>query len=205
MATLAYEKLINFFKSVGHERLDGLDSTYFEGMTEQEKKKSYDFLIEKFRNGSSEAVDGLQALVGSKVYEIFLDRITELRKTNSITEQRLSLSVSLWLLSNDLQYQDDMIKMLEHRNEYVRASALSALEKTPTTSKLIDRLERICYEDTADLIVQASAQQLLKRYGFSLKDKDKADIYRSMYRQLKSKNIDEKKLALSTLKETKQM
>lgn len=197
--TLAYERFLNYFKKMGRERIDGLDRSYFEGMTNQEKDKSFDFLLKEFQSGSSEAVEGLRAHSGEKILNLFLDRIAELRDKASLIEQRLSLSVSLWQMSGDIQYQDDMIEMLEHQDEFIRAFALSALDQTPTSVKLVRRLEKICIEESTELIVQAAAQQLLKRHGITLYDRDKADSYRSIYKQLKSGDIDEIKLGLSKL------
>ena len=203
MAATAYERFLNFFKSAGRERLDGLDRSYFDGMPDNEKERAFDYLLKEFQSGSSEAVDGLQALSGRKIYDVFMNKIIELRKSKSITEQRLSLSISLWQMSGDVQYQDDMIDMLEHPNEFVRAGALSALEQTPTTSRLIKRLEKILFEDPAELIIMAAAQQLLRQHGLSLDDNKQADSYKSIYKQLKSEDINEKKLGLSILKTLK--
>lgn len=200
MVTMAYKRLVSFFESMGRERLDRLDRSYFEGMTEEEKKQSYTFLIKKFNDGSAEAVEGLEALKGPKMYDVFIERISGLRSEEALSEQRLSLSVCLWRLSGDIQYQDDMLKMLGHQNEFVRAGALSALEDTPVTSQLLAKLEHVCLNESSDLNVKSAAQQLLKRYGIHLNDEDKADVFRSIYRQLKSDKADMKIKGLSHLK-----
>jgi hypothetical protein len=200
MATSAYEQFLNFFESVGPERMDGLDHSFFKEMTENEKQQSFDYLVREIEQGGCEAVDGLKALGGPEIIDVFLCRMDALRKADAITEQRLSLSVSLWQLSGDLQYQKDMIKMLGHQNKFVRAGALSALGQTPTTPELLRRLENICLEDSAELVVMAAAQQLLKRYGYSWYDRSRAGSYRSIYRQMISEDNDEKKSALSRIK-----
>jgi hypothetical protein len=169
-------------------------------MTAKEKKQSFDYLLKEFERGSCEAVDGLKALAGSEIFDLFLCRMVALREVDAITEQRLSLSVILWQWSGDMQYQDDMIKMLAHRNKFVRAGALSALGQTPTTQRLLRRLENVCLKDSAELVVMAAAQQLLKRYGYSWYDRGRTGSYRSIYRQLVSEDNDEKESALSQIK-----
>lgn len=201
MPTSAYERFLNFFNSMNRERLDGLDNSYFEGMNEKEKRKSYDFLIKLFEEGSSEAVGGLQALLGPKAYDLFINRIRELRKKNAISEQRLSLSIALWQTSKDIQYQSDMLELLRHQNEFVRASALSALSLTPDTPELLKELEEVCLKESEDLIVKSAAQQLLKRHGLTPDNKNKADEFRYFYRRLKSGDMNERKLAICELRE----
>jgi len=200
VATLAYERFLNFIESVGPERMDGLDHSCFEEMTTKEKAQSFDYLLKEFEHGSCKAVDGLRVLAGSKIFNLFLCRMDALREVDAITEQRLSLSDSLWQLSGDIQYQDDMIKMLEHQNKFVRAGALAALGQTPTTPELLKRLENTCLDDSSELVIMAAAQQLLKRYGYLWYDRGRTGSYRSTYRQLISEDNDEKKLALSQIK-----
>jgi hypothetical protein len=180
--------------------MNATDRSCFEKIPEKGKELSFDHLLEELKNGSCEAVGGLRSLAGEKIFDVFLNRIEELRKADSIAEQRLSLSVALWKWSGDIRYQDDMIRMLEHQDKFVRASALSALEPIPTTSKLLKRLETLFLEESAELVIMAAVQQLLRRYGFSVYDRNKARNYRSLYRQLTSEDINEKQSALSILK-----
>lgn len=180
--------------------MNALDRSCIEEMPEKGKEQSFDHLLEELKNGSCEAVNDLQSLAREKIFNVFLNRIEELRKSDSIAEQRLSLSIALWKLSGDIEYQDDMIKMLEHQDKFVRASALSALEPIPTTSKLLERLEKLFLEESAELVIMAVVQQLLRRYGYSVYHRNKAKNYRSLYRQLTSEDISEKQSALSNLK-----
>ncbi|GAA0767449.1 hypothetical protein LRH25_04655 [Ideonella azotifigens] len=56
----SYQRFLDFFELVGTARLDGLDPSYFEPMTADDRARAYEFLMARVqKGGTDESVKGL--------------------------------------------------------------------------------------------------------------------------------------------------
>jgi hypothetical protein len=56
----ANQRFLDFFDMHDKERLDGLDESYFSGMSEQERNRAFEFLLDRVEaGGSEESIHGL--------------------------------------------------------------------------------------------------------------------------------------------------
>ena len=200
MKSEGYKKLLDFFESMGKERLDGIDNSFFKEMSEDEKSEAFLFLKEKIHRGSDEAIRGLWILSEQKAYPELKSRYDYLEKKGKMHQQMLTLAYYLYLYGKEEKYQLNITSFLHDDDKYVRLSALSFLNQTEKTYVVLAELENVFLNDNDANVSYSACRQLLEGYGISKGDPATENVYKKHIAEFLSSDREKRNGALKWLK-----
>lgn len=200
MKSEAYKKFLGFFESMGKERLDGLDNSYFKEMSKEEKSEAFIFLKEKLHAGSDEAIRGLWILSEQMAYPELKSRYDYLEKNDNLHKQMLTLAYYLYLYDKDNKYLFNITFFLYDNDKYVRLSALSFLNQTEKTNIVLTELENVFLNDKDANVSYSACRQLLEAYGISKGDPATENVYKKHIAEFLSSDRVKRNNALKWLK-----
>jgi hypothetical protein len=200
MKSESYQKFLGFFKSMGKERLDGLDYSYFKEMSKEEKSEAFVFLKEKMHKGSDEAIRGLWLLSEQRAYPEFKSRYDYLEKHDKMHKQMLTLAYYLYLYDKDNKYQFNITSFLYDNDKYVRLSALSFLNQTEKTGSVLSEIENVFLNDCDADVSYSACRQILDGYGIRKDDATTGGVYKNHIAEFISSDRAKRNEALKWLK-----
>lgn len=201
MKSTAFDRFLCYFELTGKERLDGLDSTYFEQMSEEERLEAFEILKQKMNNGSEEAIKGLNLISEKKAYPELKKQYDLIKGNDRPNRQLLTLAYHLYLYDNDVQYQTAMASFLFHEDKYLRLAALSFLGHTKISNQKVEMLEKAVLSDQDKTVLYVVAEQLLEGYGILEDDPATGDLFEKNIDRFLSADFNMRRSALAWLKE----
>lgn len=200
MKTEAFEKFLAYFDTSGHERLDGLDASYFEKMDEEEKSKAFEILRHRLHQGSEEAIKGLILVSKQHALSELIDRYTYLKTERMINRQLMTLAYYLYLNTQDDNYQKDIAYFFLDKNRIVKLKALNYIKQTKKTLDIIAALEEVVVREKDSTVSFVAAKQLLEGYGIIEGDPITGKIFEDNINRFFSDDFSERKSAVNWLK-----
>lgn len=191
----AYQRFLGFFSLAGRERLDGLDASYFDSMTWDERRQAFDYLLEKVKNGgTAESVHGLflaDAPMAAREIRPLLDG-EALRP-----EAEIAAAWNLHRMDPNADVLSTFIKHVEGEDPSIRKTAVSYLPTDNPAPRLLEALKGLILTETTELTHIHATTKFLAFHGIS-ESSDKR-LYGDFYRKLRGENQEVKRRALDVL------
>lgn len=201
MSTEVFNRFIGYFKLSGKERSDGLDSSYFNGMTDEEKLEAFEILKEKMLNGSEEAIHGLKLISIKKAFPELKRQYDYFKKSDRANLQLLPLAYHLYSYNADVKYQADMANFLSYKDKYVRLAALSYLEQTEPSILKTSVMEKVVVGESDKVVLYAAVEQLLEGFGIIEDDPNTGSVFDKKIDRFIDEDTDVRKAAIKWLKD----
>jgi hypothetical protein len=202
----AYQKFLNFFKLTQRKRLDGLDSTYFSEMTEEEIDKAFEHLKDKFE-GSLESIRGLYLCNPDRAISLFkktlkapMENRNNKREQEALTLGRVTMAgyiCNTEPTKENIDYLANFdIKKLDNDS---RSAIYKLLPRNPTTLNAVKLLEQgVLFEDPNDDPSGSAVTAFLQTFGIELDIYD--NNYKALAKNLYSENIIDRKKTIEKVK-----
>jgi hypothetical protein len=201
----SYKRFLNYFSLCQRERLEGLDASYFENMTGDEREMAFTYLMRGFGK-SEENIRGLYLCDKSKAIQLFTKTIDQPIPKGKFRREEEAFLMGRVLMAgyicNDRPSADNinlLIKIdVSAGNKDVRSAFYRSIPSEPTTKAAISRLENAVREETERPPLATAIQKLMACYGliFNIHDQD----YKRIYRGLASSIENEKQSHMDELK-----
>lgn len=193
----AYDRFLVFFNKYDRERLDGLDASYFDAMTDSERQDAYAFMLPSFLAGSEESTKGLYLANADKSLHDFKHQYNN---PDVSPEQEILMTA---LLDKELGFSDQshIVKYIDSDKASVKAAALNALSIKTLDMGVVGCLHSIILSDVDGYVIIGAARKLIDCHcrfslhgsSFSLNDK------KNCLMLLGSSDLDKKKQGLKWL------
>lgn len=197
-AMSAYQKFLDFFSTLNKERLDGLDESYFSDMTQTERARAFQYLLDRLRAvGGEESVNGL--FVADPVKE--KEPVEALLKANVLTErEKIAAAWNSYRLTGNGELLPIFIEGMQSADSEVREKAAYYAPPDHLTSELKAALQGMIRKETELLPRIHAVNKLLDCYGVSKGCVDKT-VWSSIYKGLHSDDQIGKERAFSLLED----
>lgn len=176
-------------------RLDGLDSSYFDAMTPEEREKAFEYLLPNF-DRSVESVKGLYLAAPEKAIDEFKSALQRPPESSSYVEVMQQIaSARILMISYLLQEKPstDLLKILiDYYRDPHRWVRNDAIQSTPTrfvTPDVIAALKEEIFVEVERLPRASAIQKLLAIYGVEFD----SSHYNKIYRLLSNESGEKKK------------
>lgn len=185
-------KLHHFFQDRGMERLNGLDKSYFYGLSDDEKLQAWNFLSDNFKY-SSDKTTGLFLLDPEKALTLFKDEVqTPLERTEYKDQCRVQQENKILMLHYilSLDSNEKYINLMDQfgKSEFEEVRTLFAqflpTRNVPTSS--LNVLKGMIFTETETLPQTSAIAKFMAIYGHDFKLNDPS--YKSLFRALLSDN-----------------
>lgn len=197
-------RLYGFFEKYGRERLDGLDKSYFAGLTDSERAEAWAYLKKDFFL-SIDCICGLYLLDRIKAVALFKQSL-ELSIDSPYPAERSALAINRLLLLRhinsaepDVTYIDRMTDFASSEFPQVRAEFAQALPVHQATRRAVDALKNMILTETETIALGSAITKLMGVHGLDYKNDD--PVYKSIYLSLRSKDPDEKRAGMKRLEQ----
>lgn len=187
--TSAYQRFLDFFQLAGTQRLDGLDASYFESMTPDERRQAYDLLWSKVeRGGTDESVNGLFLADEARA----VVDVTPLLDEGHLRPQAEVLAAwNIYRLTKDVAMVAHFARRLSDPSAEVRGSAAYYAPAAAPTHSLVNGLQGMVLTETERLPLIHALNKLLECHGITETSIDKKS-YLNLYRGLRSDDTQTK-------------
>jgi len=181
--TSPYQRFIDFFELRGTERLDGLDASYFEPMTLDERRRAYDLLWAKVeKGGTDESVNGLFLADEERA----VADVTPLLEGGRLRPQAEVLAAwNIYRLTKDAAMVAYFARRLSDPSAEVRGNAAYYAPAAAPTQSLIKGLQGMVLTETERLPLIHALNKLLECHGVTETSIDKT-TYIKLYRGLRA-------------------
>lgn len=190
----AYQDFLDFFSMCNRTRLDGLDESYFAPMTPDERRKAFEFLLERVESGGSEeSVHGL-FIANAK------DAAGPVRRL--LTEGMLNpgaqvaAAFHLYQAAPDGELIDLFVCLMASPEAKIRRSAACYVPAIPD-ERVKSRLKAMVCTETDELTLLHSINKLLGCYDIDTVAVEE-ELFNRLYLGLRNADLQQKK---STFKE----
>lgn len=187
-----------FFEMHNRERLDGLDSSYFQGMNELEKDAAWSFMTSGWL--SAECIIGLHRLDEARALALFKTDLKNPARSLPYRDERREIEGSRLLM---LSIVDDaepaaanvtaMLEFSYSDSETVRAQFARVVPSDRATPEVIDALVRVVLTESATQPLLCAVHKLMVVFGrphFYKNDKpDDREIYLALCSEDQGKKI----------------
>lgn len=197
------ERFYDFFKTIGAARLDGLDESYFVGLTNEEKETAWIFMRENFTR-SSERIAGMYLLDSSRAVNEFkkalvipIDQIQIINEQEELESSRLSMLKYVNLYEPDEKWVAAMCDFAVSNFSTVRDKFAHDLPAKRLTFAAVSALKRMILTEVERVPLISAITKLMLIHGMDFHMDD--PVYDSIYRLLKSQNKNEKLSAFTRL------
>lgn len=187
--TSTYQRFLDFFQLTGTQRLDGLDASYFEAMTADERRQAYDLLWSKVeKGGTDESVNGLFLVDETRA----VVEVTPLLDAGRLRPQAEVLAAwNIHRLTKDVAMVAHFARRLLDQSAKVRGSAAYYAPEAAPTHSLIKGLQGMVLTETEGLPLIHALNKLLQCHGITETSVDKKS-YLDIYRGLRSDDAQTK-------------
>lgn len=199
-------RIVEFFNKTGPERLNGLDSSYFNDLTPDEKRSAWIFLEKNFKESEDQIIgmyllDPQQAVAAFKIELEKEPEQSPFAATRSVIEAcRVTMLQFVCADSPNSKALKQLASYCRSVFPNVRAKAAQALPFTPTSMEAVSALEGILFTETDRLALASATEKFLAIFGFKL---DIANpTYKSLYLKLRGDDLADKKRAIEYVKQS---
>lgn len=196
-------RLYAFFESTGSERMQGLDESYFTGMSVSEKAQAWDFLKDRF-DRSSDCIIGLYLLDPLRAVDLFKEAVAAPIPETPYDATRRDLEGNRVLMLRKIVEIDAQPAYLDAINEFshsqfagVRAAFAKAVPRDKVTPGAVAALKGMIYTETEMSPLSAAITKLMSIHGVDYDPDD--PLYRSAFTSLMSQDVDEKRIGMQRL------
>lgn len=194
-----------FFEKFGTERLNGLDSSYFQDLTATEKAEAWAYLKDGFEV-SDERIRGLYLLDPAAAVELFQQTVQPPVEDSPYPAKRQAAELSRVLMLRCIVAQQPGAESLNElasraTSEFpkVRSAVMQALPTKQLTPEAIDALKSVVFTEVDEIALSTAITKLMAIHGMEFSAKD--PTYKSIYVGLSSENVANKKSAMVKLGE----
>jgi hypothetical protein len=208
MTNFSSEKLARirgFFDKTGSERLQGLDPSYFSGLSQNEKEEAWNFLSDRFAL-STDTISGLFLLDQNRAVSAFKKEIDAPISASLFPEQRENREECRLLMLQYINSVEPDVKYVMAMNEFaasefedVRTLFVQSIPTHGVTSETVDALKAIIFTETEILPRVAAIQKFMLLHGMDFDRKN--PLYKSLYKSLSSDDPKEKLAAMARLED----
>lgn len=192
-----------FFEKSGTERLNGLDSSYFQDLTAAEKAEAWTYLKDGFEV-SDERIRGLYLLDPDEAVALFLDAVKTPLEESPYPAKRQAAELSRVLMLRFIASRRPSAESLNElaawaNSEFprVRASVMQALPTKQVTPDAVEAIKSVVLTEVEELPLSTAITKLMAIHGMDFSARD--PVYKSIYVGLLSDNVDNKKRAMAKL------
>ncbi|MEW6761869.1 MAG: hypothetical protein AB1437_13695 [Pseudomonadota bacterium] len=196
-------RLYKFFNTYGPERMNGLDASYFAGMSPAEQAEAWDFLMTGFPD-SVDNITGLYLLNKMRAIEQFKLALDQpMPESEFAAEQRETeidrLLMLRYVTNNDPdpRYIAMLANFAGSKFESVRTQFAQSLSNRNATPDNINALKGMIFTETERLPLASAILALMELHGVS-SDPDDPE-HRATYMSLRSGAPDDKLAAMNRL------
>lgn len=192
----AYQRFLDFFEMNNKERLDGLNESYFSGMSKDERDRAFQFLLEKAEaGGSEESVNGLFQADAVRAIEPVRSLLAAGRLR---PEAEIAAAWNLTRTVDAAFLLPIFIKWMASDDSRVRSNAAYYVPSEPLTAELKAALQGMIRTETVQLARIHAVDKLLMAYGVNKESVGK-DVYLGIFRGLHSDEMQMKEAAFKKL------
>jgi hypothetical protein len=195
-----------FFNSHGTERLNGLDESYFYGLSDQDRAEAWNFLEKDFEF-SVDSVTGLYLIDKNRAVDLFKNKIQQPIDPTLYAEDRRELECNYLLMLRYIFIVDHNETYIQMMNPFagsefknVRAKFTQFLPTTGAPATSIEALKGMIFTETETIPLSSAIMKFMEIHGLFFNRKD--PIYKSLYASLSSEDQQEKQLAMHALEKT---
>lgn len=202
----AYQRFLDFFNLTQRERLEGLNSSHFEPMSQTEKKQAFELLKSNFER-STENIKGLYLCCPAEAIALFKKTIKQPidYKENKWENDsiRRGLIVMIGYVAQIEPTKENINRLvtfdIQRLNKDARRELYNLTPSRPTTTQVVEFMEKaIFYEAACDNPVDGAVELYLSFFGISFDPQD--PISKKFGMKLLSSDIETKKEAIHELK-----
>jgi hypothetical protein len=192
----AYQRFIEFFDLVGPQRLDGLDASYFDPMSAEERAQAYDYLLARVQTGGSE--ESINGLFLADERRALIDATDLLEAGRLRPKAEILAAWNIFRLTKDVAMMAYFAKALSNAKADVRGAAAYWAPASAPTHALIKGLQGMIQAETAELPMIHAVNKLLECHGVTKETVDSSE-YKLYYRGLWSDDPTTKTATFSML------
>jgi hypothetical protein len=193
----------DFFNTVGAARLDGLNESYFVGLTKEEKETAWIFLQENFTR-SSDRIKGMYILDASRAVNEFkkaiaipIDQVKFIEEQKQLESSRLSMLKYVNLLEPDERWLAAMCDFAFSNFAEIRGEFARALPARRIALAAVSALKKMIFTEVERVPLASAITKLMLIHGMDFDMDD--PVYDSIYRLLQSQNKSDKLSAFKRL------
>ncbi len=194
-----------FFEKFGTERLNGLDSSYFEDLTPAEKAEAWAYLKDGFEL-SDERIRGMYLLDPAGAVELFLKAVQTPIEDSPYPAKRQAAEQSRVLMLRCIAAQQPSAESLNKlascaNSEFpkVRSSVMQSLPTKQITPEAVEAIKSVVFTEVDEIALTTAITKLMAIHGMEFNARD--PIYKSIYVGLSSDEVANKKRAMKRLEE----
>lgn len=195
-----------FFETYGSHRLDGLNDSHFQGLSDAEREEAWNFLKDRFE-ASDERISGLYKLDPSRAVALFKEALNHPIEPSPYAASRESREMCRLLLLRfvnnvepDRKYVDAMTEFAGSEFEDVRAQFAMSVPIYHVTRQAVDALKGMIFTETKQIPLAAAIAQFMVIHGMDFDMED--TLYNSIYMALRSNDPSAKKAAIKRLEDS---
>jgi hypothetical protein len=192
----AYQRFLEFFSMHNKERLDGLDESYFVGMTQVEKDMAFSYLLNKITaGGTEESVHGIFLANKERASPI----LKELLKNGGLRDDaEIAAAWNLYRISPDSTLVSVFIRLMSSEDRRIRAKAAYYIPSNGFDPNVILALQGMIRTETDMLASINATNKLLECYGITRESVQKEEFSR-FYRGLRSEDANLREITFKQL------
>lgn len=201
----ALAKFYEFFDKAGTERIKGLDESYFETMSEADRREAWDFLEPEFVR-SSDAISGLYLLDRARAVALFRAEIDVPVSAASYPALRRNLESNKLLMLRyinkfkpDAVYIDAMTVFADSEFDEIRGEFAQSLPVSPVTRGAVRALKRMIFTEIESIPLTSAITKLMVMHGMDFDRRD--PVYKSIFVGLMSDNPNNKIACMAQLEQ----
>lgn len=199
------EKFYAFFETFGTERLNGLDESYFAGLTANEKEEAWNYLLDGF-SLSSERIIGLYNLDKFRAVPVFKEAISlpmarspYPAEQQSIELNRLLMLTYIYSVEPDAKYISAMCEFAKSEFGDVRAQFAQSLPIHRLTPGAVEALKGVVFTETETIPLSSAVMKLMVIHGLDFDRK--SPVYKAIYQSLSSDDTNQKLAGMRRLEQ----
>lgn len=196
LSSSCLSRFFSFFEKYGTERLNGLDSSYFDGLSDNERAEAWSYL-KKYFYKSEECIHGLNLMDPEKAVELFESALAKPIENSPYPAARQAIENCRLLMLRYVLAQNPKESVVNALVEFstsefpgARSSVAQSLPIDKTTAKAVSALKSMIFTETERVPLFSSITKLMAIYGLDYDLEDKT--YKSIYLGLRSDDVEEK-------------
>ena len=198
-------KFYTFFEKSGTVRLDGLDRSCFDGISEAERQEAWHFLENDFAR-SQDAITGLYLLDTDKAVALFKTEINAPMPASPYAATRRQLESNrilmlryIYKVDPNPMYIEAMTKFSNSEFDEIRGEFAEAVPIAPVLRGTVDALKRMIFTEIDSIPMTSAITKLMVIHGL---DFDRHDpVYKSIFIALMSNDPDDKIAGMARLEQ----
>lgn len=194
-----------FFETYGSERLNGLNESHFQGLSDAEREEAWRFLEDGFEK-SEERIAGLYKLDARRAVALFKKALQLHVEPSPYAASRESQEMCRLLLLRfvnsvepDRKYVDAMTQFANSEFKNVRAQFAMSVPVSHVTPEAVDALKGMIFTETERIPLASAITKYMVIHGMDFDMED--PMYNSIYMALRSDDPKAKIAAFKSLED----